>query len=197
MQPLHVYEPRYRQLVEQAIAGDHLIGMVLLRAGWEHDYDGRPPIEPVACLARITNCRPLADGRYNMLVRGLRRIELVRELPPLRLFREAECRLVEESYCGSATAGSVLRRDLIEACRKFLPAFGGSQDQLEELLTSDLPLGVLTDIIGYTLELDLHEKQALLAESIVERRAQRILAHLSSLPVPCHRPGFPPGFSPN
>ena len=45
--PLHIFEPRYREMVGDALAGDRLIGMVLLRAGWETDYEGRPEIYPV------------------------------------------------------------------------------------------------------------------------------------------------------
>ena len=44
--PLHIFEPRYREMVADALASDRMIGMVLLRPGWEHDYEGRPPVYP-------------------------------------------------------------------------------------------------------------------------------------------------------
>ena len=53
--PLHIFEPRYRDLVRDALAGDQVIGMVLLRPGYEGDYDGRPPIYSVGCAGLITH----------------------------------------------------------------------------------------------------------------------------------------------
>ena len=52
--PLHIFEPRYREMVGDALTGDRIIGMVLLRPGWEADYEGRPPIYPVGCAGLIT-----------------------------------------------------------------------------------------------------------------------------------------------
>jgi uncharacterized protein len=198
MQPLHIFEPRYRQMVDEAMAGDRLIGMAVLAPGWENDYDGRPPLESVACLARIATCQALADGRFNILVMGLRRIELVRELPPKYLFREAEVRVIEDAYPTEAAAGRPgLQRKLIEAFKKIVPSLTASHEQLDELLASDIALGMLTDIIGYTLELELPFKQQLLAERSVDRRAERLLTHLSGSPIPPARTAFPPDFSAN
>jgi Lon protease-like protein len=49
MQPLHIFEERYREMLEDALAGDKLIAMAMLEPGWEADYDSRPPISPDAC----------------------------------------------------------------------------------------------------------------------------------------------------
>src|SRR3954447_25834770 len=73
LQPLHIFEPRYRQMTRDALAGDRLLGMALLRPGWEGDYQGRPAIEPVVCLCKITKDQALDDGCFNLLVRGLAR----------------------------------------------------------------------------------------------------------------------------
>ena len=51
--PLHIFEPRYREMVADAIAGDRMIGMVLLRPGWENNYEGRPPVYPIGCSGLI------------------------------------------------------------------------------------------------------------------------------------------------
>jgi Lon protease-like protein len=52
--PLHIFEPRYRAMVSDALAGDRIIGMVLLRAGFERDYEGRPAIFPIGCAGVVT-----------------------------------------------------------------------------------------------------------------------------------------------
>src|SRR5919109_2536780 len=77
--PLHVFEPRYREMVADAVSSDRLIGMVLLRPGWEHDYEGRPPVYSVGCSGVITHVERLPDGRYNIVLRGLERFRILAE----------------------------------------------------------------------------------------------------------------------
>src|SRR5688572_23887444 len=77
--PLHIFEPRYREMTADALASDRLIGMVLLRPGWERDYEGRPPIYPIGCSGVITHAERLPDGRYNLVLRGLDRFRIVEE----------------------------------------------------------------------------------------------------------------------
>src|SRR5947208_11484422 len=70
VQPLHVFEPRYRQLMADALDTDRLIAMALLRPGWEADYEKAPPLHPTVCLGRIQQEERLGDGRYNFLLQG-------------------------------------------------------------------------------------------------------------------------------
>lgn len=77
--PLHVFEARYREMVADALAGDRLIGMVMLRPGHEDDYAGRPPIHPVGCVGVIAEATELPDGRYNILLGGLTKFRVLRE----------------------------------------------------------------------------------------------------------------------
>src|SRR5687767_11725133 len=69
--PLHIFEPRYRAMVADALAGDRIIGMVLLKPGFETDYEGRPPVYDIGCAGVVTHSEPQADGRYNIVLRGL------------------------------------------------------------------------------------------------------------------------------
>src|SRR4030081_2438223 len=77
--PLHIFEPRYREMVADALASDRLIGMVLLRPGWEQDYEGRPRVYPIGCSGVIPHVERRADGRYNTVLRGLERFRTVEE----------------------------------------------------------------------------------------------------------------------
>ena len=70
--PLHIFEPRYREMVADAMAGDGLIGMVLLRPQWGKDYYEAPPVYPIGCVGRIEQHEALADGRSNLVLRGER-----------------------------------------------------------------------------------------------------------------------------
>ncbi len=201
MQPLHAFEPRYRELLEDALAGDRLIAMALLRPGWERDYDGRPPIFPVACLGRIATHHRLDDGTYNVLLLGMRRVRLLGELEPTRSFRRARVEVCEElSLSHDAAARADLCRRLRQAFLRVIPTLPHAQEQLDQWLGSDVSLGLLTDVIGYMLDIDLSSKQALLAELSVQRRAEILLSHLSSVAersVKCARGLFPPRFSAN
>src|SRR5438132_8216721 len=87
VQPLHVFEPRYRQLTADALAGDQLITMALLQPDWEPDDAGLPPVFPVACLGRIIAHKELADGRSILLLRGLSRVRIVEEMPTHKPYR--------------------------------------------------------------------------------------------------------------
>ena len=90
IQPLHVFEPRYCDLLEDALSSDRTIAMVMLEPGWEQDYEGRPPISSVACVTKIVAHERLPTGRHNILLRGLRRVAIRQELPPTLSFRMAE-----------------------------------------------------------------------------------------------------------
>jgi uncharacterized protein len=78
--PLHIFEERYRALTRDALAGDRIIGMTLLRPGFEGDYDGRPPIYPVGCAGVISHSDRLPDGRFNIVLHGLAKFRIVEEL---------------------------------------------------------------------------------------------------------------------
>jgi len=77
--PLHVFETRYRKMVADAVLTHKSIGMVLLRPGWEEDYENRPPVYPIGCSGSITQHERLEDGRYNIVLRGESRFRVVEE----------------------------------------------------------------------------------------------------------------------
>jgi Lon protease-like protein len=202
MQPLHVFEPRYRQLVEDALAGDGLIAMAALTPGWEKNYEGRPNLYSMACLGRITTHYRLTDGTYNVLLLGLRRVRLIHESKPTHLFREAQVELCSDLYPPyPIDHQQALQQKLRNALMQILPALPEAQEQLDQLLGHDVALGMLTDVIGYMLDIGLLQKQSLLTELDVYRRTNLLLTYLAEVtaaqasdqPVVC----FPPEFSLN
>jgi Lon protease-like protein len=74
--PLHIFEPRYRAMVVDALDGDRLIGMVLLRPGYEDDYEGRPPVFDIGCAGVITHHERLPDGCFNIVLQGTERFRI-------------------------------------------------------------------------------------------------------------------------
>ncbi len=78
--PLHIFEERYRALTRDALAGDRIIGMTLLRPGFEGGYDGRPAIYPVGCAGVISHSDRLPDGRFNIVLHGIAKFRILDEL---------------------------------------------------------------------------------------------------------------------
>jgi Lon protease-like protein len=198
VQPLHVFEPRYRQLMEDAVKGDRLMALALLRPGWEEDYHKAPPICPVVCLGRIFKEERLHDGRWNLLLHGLSRARVVEELTTARLYRSARVRLLEDVAVASEDTAAALRRDLGRRMAVWLAAQGAALEQLGQLLESNLPLGALCDVFSFALPIDVALKQQLLEDEDVEQRARRLVAHLETH-APAEPPSrkYPPEFSPN
>jgi Lon protease-like protein len=201
IQPLHIFEPRYRDLMADCLQDDRLITMALLRPGWEEEYHGRPAIHPVVCVGGVVKEELLPDGRYNLLLHGLSRARVVEELPSEKLYRLARVELLEDVPVASPLAEQRLRRRLGEHVRAWIAPQAAALAQLQKLLGGGLPLGTLCDIFSFMLTIDVEVKQELLGQLDVEARARRLLAHLETCP-PGQAPQparhkFPPDFSAN
>src|SRR5262245_56723141 len=96
VQPLHIFEPRYRQMTTDALADDRLIALVLPQPGWESDYGGKPAVCRVACLGRIVADQKLDDGRFNLLLRGMSRIRICEEVAQGKLYRQARVEMMAD-----------------------------------------------------------------------------------------------------
>ncbi len=162
--PLHIFEPRYRAMVADALEGDRIIGMALLKPGWEQDYEGRPPVYPVGCAGLITYAEPLPDGRYDIVLRGLSRFRIVEEddRRPYRLARVTSLSEVvgpaERERVGEA------RRRLESLVRPRL-----ARRELERLLPT-MADEDLINLLAQCLDFDPLEKQALLeCETLLAR----------------------------
>lgn len=77
--PFHIFEPRYRAMVSDVLAADSIIGMVMLQPGFEADYEGRPPIHAIGCAGKIVAAERLADGRYDIVLRGFAKFRILAE----------------------------------------------------------------------------------------------------------------------
>lgn len=182
VQPLHVFEPRYCDMLLESLEDDRMIAMATLVPGWEKDYEGNPPISPNACLGRVVAHHPVDDGSHNILLAGVSRIEIVRELTLPKSFRSAQA-VLREDRCPNEDAPQVgeLREKLRRVMGQLLPFVPDARQQLEELLDHEVSLGTLTDLIAYLLDVDLAEKLILLGEQDVVCRAEILAKRLASL----------------
>ena len=173
--PLHVFEARYRELVHDAVAGNHRLGIVLLRRGWENDYYGVPPVHGCGTLGFIEQAVPLEDGRYNILVRGDVRFRILDEVSrvPYRTARVVALadteRTNEELYTQRIWLAELSRQYL-----HYLP------DQMSVPEIETVGLEALTNALIMSLNVEVEEKQRLLEVDDVIHRAEQVGAELQS-----------------
>jgi Lon protease-like protein len=195
--PLHIFEPRYRQMTEDALADDQLVTIVQVKPMSHGTTWTEPvPIMQVGCLGRIVQHERLMDGRYNFLLLGCKRVRLTRELRSPKLYRIAEATILEDQE--STTEADARREELIEMFLQVFEQTHRLDPDLSRMLQSGLTLGVLTDIIAHTLALAASLKQSLLDEVRVDERVATLRAILQEFILsqpPSRR--FPPPFSLN
>jgi len=213
IQALHIFEPRYCELLSESLESDHLITMALLVPGWESNYQGKPKLGNVACIGRIISHTPTDDGRHNILIAGLQRARIIEELDASTSFRQARVELIEDFLPPTfSDLTEEYRKTLLGVFRSMIPADAANSKTFSDLLTQQLPLGILTDIIAYAVNLPVATKQKLLGEANVQERYETLVKHLEpfmegksqadkdgspSEPTPGLARDFPPPFSEN
>ena len=173
--PLHVFEPRYRQMVTDALGTDKRFGIVLLRPGWETDYFGTPDIHLCGTVGTIEQAVSLDDGRFNILVRGDVRFRVVGEVSRLP-YRTA--RVVASPEMERAAPEAYAQRewlaDLARQYLKYLP------DQMAVPEIETVGLDALTNALIMSLNIDVEEKQKLLEIDDLIARAEKIGTELQT-----------------
>jgi uncharacterized protein len=157
--PLHIFEPRYRQMIAESLAGDRIIGMVLLKPGHEDDYEGAPPVYATGCSGLITHAEQLPDGKYNLVLRGLEKFTIQREEAPAagRLYRSAVIAPLDDSMREGER--DELRRERQRLQQLLTPLF---HNTLSRYLPEAMPDEDLVNALAQYLELEPVEKLALL-----------------------------------
>lgn len=153
--PLHIFEPRYRQLVADAAVGDRLIGMSLLRPGWEADYAGRPAVYEIGCAGVLTHVEPLDDGRYNIVLKGVQKFRMVAESPD-RPYRVATVEPILDVIADAQ------RESLKDGRHQLELQLAPLLERSERRLPSNLSDEEVVNALSQYLELELVERQALL-----------------------------------
>jgi Lon protease-like protein len=164
--PLHVFEPRYRALVTDALASHRTIGMALLKPGFEADYHGRPPIYPIGCAGAIVSEERLDNGRYNIVLHGRERFRIVEEQAgaPYRLA------FVETLSEPQRDDGSLGRLG-----EQVLAALGRMADAPSVVVKGEVSPAALVNGLCQELDLPAVEKLDLLACDSLESRARRLV----------------------
>jgi uncharacterized protein len=171
--PLHIFEPRYKALVSDALARDRKIAMIQPLPG---EGDEKPALFDVGCVGRIDHVDALEDGRFNILLEGLTRFRLVRELDVTTPFRqiEADISSFEEDLEEELVLPSIARAAIEQEARRFAEAQGYAIDWKEVGRLDDQ---ALVNGLAQAIPFDIAAKQALLEAETLEERTD-LLAEL-------------------
>jgi len=129
--PLNVFEPRYIELVDHALAHGRHVGVPLLRPGFERDYDGKPEVEPVFGVGRLLSHHRLPDGRRFIRLEGVRRVRSLEELRSGERFRQLAVELLPEEHPCDDNQVEVLKAQLERIARSLA---GDDQQLLQSVL---------------------------------------------------------------
>jgi Lon protease-like protein len=168
--PLHIFEPRYREMVADALAGDRIIGMALLRPGWESDYEGRPPTYSVGCAGLITFSEQHEDGRYNIVLRGMQKFRISSE-DHSRSYRIAAVEPVAEEVTAADREIVRSERRRLEALLVPQPEGRGVDSKVPPSMSDE----DLVNALAQYLDLEPVEKQALLERDGLVARCRSLI----------------------
>jgi uncharacterized protein len=168
--PLHIFEPRYRAMIGDALAGDRIVGMVLLQPGYEANYEGRPAVFPIGCAGVITHAEPLDEGRYNIVLRGLERFRITGE-DSSKTYRLAHIDSLPETIPEDDRTELRRHRHRLEALIAVAIERAGTEPRFPATVQDE----DLVNALAQYIELDPLERQALLEREGVLARCRALI----------------------
>ena len=167
--PLHIFEPRYRQMLADALRGDRIIGMVLLKGGRD-DIEEPPPVYAIGCAGLVSHAETLQDGRSNIILRGIQRFRVVREEAD-RVYRQAQIEPLREAASDAIRVEVRQARAQLETLlASRLETAGG-----EAMVPGDMADEDLVNTLAQYLDFDPVEKQALLERDDAASRSRALI----------------------
>ncbi|MFN3815631.1 LON peptidase substrate-binding domain-containing protein [Brevundimonas sp.] len=155
--PLNIFEPRYLNMIDDAMAGDRMLGMIQPSGG----PDALPALSPVGCAGRITSFAETTDGRYLITLTGVARFRVLAELPVQTPYRQARADFAPFALDLTAPdeAEAFDRDDLLSALQGYLNPRGLDIDWDA---ARDAPPEALVNSLSMALPFEAPEKQALI-----------------------------------
>ena len=178
--PLHVFEPRYREMVKAALAGRRFIALARLKPGFERDYAGRPPVFEVCGVGAIESCSERSDGRFDLTLRGLARARIQEELPEARAFRQVRAALLESTTPAPALVAA-WQAKLGALWVRLGPHLPEPARDLRALTRGAQDAAAYSDRLAAALVADPDASQALLEETDPAERLRLLTARVQEL----------------
>ncbi len=202
LQGLHIFEPRYLRLLSDSLTSDSLITMAAIKSDSVQTLLAEnPTIYPTVCIGRIVTQSRLEDGRYNILLAGVSRAKIVRELDSDLPYRMANVRILQDRCEGSEDEVAEIRQELISKFGLYARNAHLDTEPVKHILSNRLPFGLVTDLISYAIAGPASEQVKVLEAVENMARARLVLEVLSQKLAQLGKDDgpsrFPPGFSLN
>ncbi len=200
--PLHIFEPRYRNMIADVMTSERLLGMAMLKPGWEDYYQSKTaPIHEMICVGYVAADQKLRDGRSLIILQGLSRAVIEREIESDVPYRTAQCRIrLDRQSDLPAIDRQHRKQELLYRYLQLLPHLSLVQNGVVPPECTNLSLGRLSDLLASTLSLSADESLRILMELDGDERSELVLdlikQKLRSAPKP-ESIVFPPQFSEN
>ena len=172
--PLYIFEERYKTMVRETLAGNGELVIALMRTGTEPAYPSFSAVHEIACLGKIETYEELKDGKYNIVVVGLHRVRIVREVQhsPYRL---VEFERLDEAAYSESSEGVLMRHNHLGGLfARFTELATGVKQRAAELMPQ-LDFESLVNMVAMTLNLAIEQKQALLELNEAVQRCDALL----------------------
>jgi Lon protease-like protein len=178
--PLHVFEPRYRELTREALTRRKIMAVARLKPGFESDYEGRPAVFDVCGVGFIEQHTERPDGRFDILLRGLCRARIVEELPPLKSFRQVRAQVLRDLESDPALVAAWQQKlgSLWETLAPHLPE---QVRDLRALTRGVADASAYADRLAAAMVADPDASQQLLAELDPAERLRQLAGRVQEL----------------
>jgi uncharacterized protein len=174
--PLHIFEPRYRELIQDCLAEDKVMGLAQLSPGWESSYYERPELHPICCAGVLAWHDSLPDGRFNVLLQGVVRARVLEELPAQKPYRQVRVELLPD-----ATFHGPEEETLRQAVFELSLRLGGNPAEGLVSLAANAEGGALADAVAGAVVTDLARRQMLLGQLSVSKRLASVMGDVGEL----------------
>ena len=178
--PLHVFEPRYRALARDCLAGSRRMAVAMLEPGFESDYDGRPAVKAVCGVGEVVQSHLYPDGRYDILLTGLGRARILEELPPNEPYRLVVAERLDDHFAPGQDLSASMH-SLVALCDRMATLIPSGAETLHALARQETDPGATADAIAAALLTEPDDRQQILETLDVGRRIERVAAAVSSL----------------
>lgn len=182
--PLHVFEPRYRQMIDQALDGAGQIAMATFRGdAWKDEYHGNPPLLPAVCIGQIVEHQALPDGRYNILLQGVCRARIAEHLMPdeQHLYRRAVLEPIGDEPDDPDALERARERIDDRLSEGPLTHLTAADEVLKYVRNPEVPTHALLELVAFAILHDRRTRYALLAEPSPSRRTAIVEQQLDQL----------------
>lgn len=174
--PLHIFEPRYRDMLSDSLNSEKIIAMALLKPGWDENYYGSPEVFDVAGMGRIVSSETFDDGRSNIVLYGLKRIKIV-EFTEDKPYRKARIELLENK---SGDDEINYKENLKNVVSDWNDMLGAKHKEHQLNINMDLPLENLTDVMASVIFTNIFDRQSYLEETNVQKRAAMLIESMKT-----------------